>query len=228
MTVAFEDTISLYRLTEWRLREFIVTHHSEEYFDRLVQMEDAGMNVFAFLSQMGQEEPIEPLDSLNQAVLAWGSVRILLKRLEMLMNVETITTEKAASLIYLSGIVSSLAGRVVPLAPVADVESYARKFLEPKDKKSDDLTEILTTIVRDYLEENKELPDYMQVVRQLSRLSHVAGGGIQEVDNGAKLIYWRRSNGKECKTSFKQLRERLTNIRKNLVSPVKPEEFCSS
>ena len=108
-----------------------------------------------------------------------------------------------------------VAGMSTHAAGVFPAVRYADRFrLSCKLPRQDALGRLLEEIFKEYVSCHDKKPQYMHVIRQLEKLSKAGNAVVQEIDTGEEIIFWRRDSGNEETTSFKQLRERLTAIRK--------------
>ena len=79
--------------------------------------------------------------------------------------------------------------------------------------RKDALEKILLQEVVDFVRDNSRKPTGNEVMNRLKRLSKERNHPvIQEVKSS--VIYWRRANGKEAKTTFSALQKRLSSINK--------------
>lgn len=91
------------------------------------------------------------------------------------------------------------------------VEKHGEKF-RGSGKKDDDLTQLLEKILREYFVIKLPFPSWTEVVQQLRKPEYQSF--IADVCEDDECIQW----GETGETSFKQIRARLTKIRKKITS----------
>lgn len=101
------------------------------------------------------------------------------------------------------------------VAALQELAKHGEIFLTAgKRPRQDALSKVLEEIFKEWYSKNGRPPQYMDVVYRLRDLASKEHPTIQEIVQDEEEIIWRRESGKEEKTPFKKLRDRLTPIRK--------------